>query len=45
MPVPLKKDEECHDIVNDYAQAVVKALPGQEAVELFYRRSVERLEW
>lgn len=35
MPVPLKKDEECHDIVNDYAQAVVKALPGQESVELF----------
>lgn len=35
MPVPLKKNEECHDIVNDYAQAVVKALPGQEMVELY----------
>lgn len=35
MPVPLKADEQCHNIANDYAQAVVNALPGQNTVELY----------
>lgn len=35
MPVPLKSDETCHNITDDYPQAVVNALPGQEAVELY----------
>ncbi|MBM3070170.1 fimbrial biogenesis usher protein [Lelliottia sp. RWM.1] len=35
VPVPLKADDACHDIRHDYAQAVVNALPNQEAVELY----------
>ncbi len=35
MPVPLKAGEACHDIRSDYAQAVVNALPNQDAVELY----------
>ncbi|QLO15376.1 fimbrial biogenesis usher protein [Citrobacter freundii] len=35
MPVPLKSDEQCHNITTDYAQSVVNALPGQNSVELF----------
>jgi outer membrane usher protein FimD/PapC len=35
MPVPVKASEACHDIRSDYAQAVVNALPAQEAVELY----------
>ncbi|HDR2753595.1 TPA: fimbrial biogenesis outer membrane usher protein [Enterobacter asburiae] len=35
MPLPIKADETCHDIHTDYAQAVVNALPNQEAVELY----------
>ncbi|MBS6125161.1 MAG: hypothetical protein KH811_11135, partial [Veillonella sp.] len=35
MPVPLKAAEACHNIHDDYAQAVVNALPGQNSVELY----------
>ncbi|MFX2610479.1 fimbrial biogenesis outer membrane usher protein [Enterobacter mori] len=35
MPVPIKANETCHDIRSDYAQAVINALPNQEAVELY----------
>ncbi|HCZ9099648.1 TPA: fimbrial biogenesis usher protein [Klebsiella michiganensis] len=35
MPVPLKEAEACHNIRDDYAQAVVNALPGQNSVELY----------
>lgn len=35
MPVPLKANEACHNIADDYAQAVVNALPNQDAVELY----------
>lgn len=35
MPVPLKAAEACHNIRDDYAQAVVNALPGQNSVELY----------
>lgn len=35
MPVPIKANETCHDIRNDYAQAVINPLPNQEAVELY----------
>jgi len=35
MPVSIKSGEACHDIRSDYAQAVINALPNQEAVELY----------
>lgn len=35
MPVPITANETCHDIRSDYAQAVINALPNQEAVELY----------
>ena len=35
MPVPLKANEACHNIRDDYAQAVVNSLPGQNSVELY----------
>lgn len=35
MPVLIKANETCHDIRSDYAQAVINALPNQEAVELY----------
>jgi len=35
MPVPIKANENCHDIRSDYAQSVINALPNQEAVELY----------
>ena len=35
MPVPIKANENCHDLRSDYAQAVINPLPNQEAVELY----------
>lgn len=35
MPVPLKSNEQCHQITEDYPKAVVNALPGSESVELY----------
>ncbi|ARC40102.1 fimbrial assembly protein [Citrobacter braakii] len=35
MPVPLKADEQCHDIRDDYPQAIVNALPGENTVALY----------
>lgn len=35
MPVSLSADEACHDIRQDYKQAIVNALPGQEKVEIY----------
>lgn len=35
MPVSVKANETCHDIRTDYAQAVINALPNQDAVELY----------
>lgn len=35
MPLSLKESETCHDIRNDYAQAVVNSLPNQDTVELY----------
>lgn len=33
--MPIKANENCHDIRSDYAQSVINALPNQEAVELY----------
>lgn len=35
MPVSLKETEQCHNIRDDYPQAIVNALPGQNSVELY----------
>lgn len=35
MPVPIKSDEACHDIRDNYPKAIINALPNQEAVELY----------
>jgi outer membrane usher protein FimD/PapC len=35
MPQSIKASETCHDIRSDFPQAVVNALPNQEAIELY----------
>ncbi|MBA8254139.1 hypothetical protein HVY16_15220 [Escherichia coli] len=35
MPVPLSGGEACHDIRQDYKQALVNAYPGQEKLEIY----------
>ncbi|MDO8235518.1 fimbrial biogenesis usher protein [Citrobacter werkmanii] len=35
MPVPISKDEPCHDLITDYPSAVINPIPGNESLELF----------
>lgn len=35
MPLPVGKDEACHDLLTDYPSAVINPMPGNESLEIF----------
>lgn len=35
MPLPVGKDEACHDLLADYPSAVINPMPGNESLEMF----------